>query len=239
MIGRIVWFIAIAAVAVVTAAIQLDRQARYVPALASAVPAPFRAFAQGHVAASAMQGSDPQRALQEARLLVARRPMPAEHLRLLGIAEFEAGEPDRASYAIQLAARRGWRDPLSQEAMMQLALAASDQSEAAKRFAALFIRPDEDDQRLRGFAEALFTADSEEARATFSEIVAGAQRWHKTFLRRGASVLEPATYLDIIMRAQDKGARFDCKALQQIAQRLGRKDASVAAQLESRIAEIC
>ncbi|MGB3471421.1 MAG: hypothetical protein WBA51_11415 [Erythrobacter sp.] len=239
MIGRVIWITAIVAVAAVTAGIQLDRQARYVPTLSFSVPPPFRAFAQNHLTTSAMLGEDKQLALAEARRLVARRPMPAAHQRLLSIAEFEAGETELGGISIQRAARHGWRDPVVQQSMFQLALAAGDQAEAARRFAALFIRRSEKLSDLRAMANPLFSGDSEVARATFSQVLAGADRWHRIFLNKGARTLEPSVFLDLIQRAETQGARFDCAGLKQSARFIRTRDEAAGAALEAKIAASC
>lgn len=239
MIGRIIWITAIIAVAAVTAGIQLDRQARYVPTLSVTVPPPFRAFAQIHLTTSAMQGEDKQQALAQARLLVARRPMPAPHQRLLSIAEYEAGETELGGTSIQRAARHGWRDPVVQESMFQLALAAGDQAEAARRFAALFIRPSEELSDLQAMADPLFSGESEIARATFARVLAGADRWHRIFLNKGARTLEPGVFLDLIQRAEAQGARFNCVHLKRAVRLIGSPENPAVAALKSKVAAAC
>ncbi|MAY20103.1 MAG: hypothetical protein CL955_05750, partial [Erythrobacteraceae bacterium] len=73
----------LAGIAIVTAGLQLDRQARKTPAMAQSVPEIVRSSAQLPVAAGALSSDNPQYALAEAERLIRRRPMPAEHLRLL------------------------------------------------------------------------------------------------------------------------------------------------------------
>jgi len=222
MIARAAWFIVLGAVAVITAGLQFDRQSRYAPHLASSVPSPFRAFAQPHIVADAMNSGDNERALSEARKLVAIRPMPAEHLRLLSFAEFRNGEIEEGSYSIQLAARRGWRDLSAQIAMLELARAAGDQPETARRFAALFLHPGQDTDALSQIAGNVFAEGSGETRAVFADILAGSERWNSAFMRNGAGVIPPAAFVDITRLASKAGARFTCREIDLAKRRLSR-----------------
>lgn len=228
MIGRAVWALVVASVAVVTAGVQLDRQSRYVPTLSKLVPETFRGFSQRHITAQALLEERDALALEEARRLVARRPMPAEHLRLLSLAEFNANEAEQGVYSIQLAARRGWRDRTSQLTMFQLALTAGDEAEAARRFAALFVRRSEEEIELRTMANQLFTEGTAQATDTFAQIVTGADRWHAIYLQKAPIVLPPATLLDVTRQAVAGGADFDCDLVDQAAKRLARTNAPAA-----------
>lgn len=228
MIFRILWIAFILTIAGITAGIQLDRQSRRVPSIAQSVPEPFRAFAQKHVTSDALLAERNTLALVEARKLVARRPMPAAHLRLLSLAEFHAEEAEAGVYSIQLSARRGWRDRGAQRTMLQLAQAAGDQPEAARRFAALFVRRSEQESELRALAEGVFGPDSEEARATFATILAGAERWHRIYLRKGPIVIPADALVDMTRRATDARARFDCKLVAVSVKRLRHNDPATA-----------
>lgn len=226
MITRVLWVAFILVLTATTAGFQLDRQSRYVPTIASSVPSPFKAFSQYHATTEALLGEQDALALEEARELVARRPMPAAHLRLLSIAEYRADEPEGSVYSIQLAGRRGWRDRPTQRTMLELALAAGDEPEAARRYAALFVRRSEEEGELRQLAENLFRPGREDARATFAEIVTGADRWHRIYLRKAPVVLPADALLDITQRAKSAGARFDCTLAEQSVKRLSQGDAN-------------
>lgn len=228
MIGRALWALFLGAIAVVTAGVQLDRQSRYVPSYAESVPEAFRGFAQRHLTAKAIEAKRSTEALEEARKLVARRPMPAEHLRLLSLAEINADQAEAGLYSIQLSARRGWRDRPAQRTMLELALSAGDEAEAARRYAALFVRRSEEEAELRALAQDLFAPGNDEARAVFAEIVADAERWHRIYLRKAPAVLSSDALIDITRRAVESGARFDCSLVDRAAKRLGQSDASTA-----------
>lgn len=224
MIFRTLWILCILAVASVTAGVQLDRQARFNPTFVASVPEPFRAFSQRHVTVEALRDGNKALALTEARELVARRPMPAEHLRLLSLAEFEAGSAEQSVYSIQLAARRGWRDRSSQETMLNLAVAAGDQTEAARRFAALFARGGLEELELRAFAQKVFGPGSGPARTEFANILSEADRWLRVYLRQGPGVFPTDAFIDITKQAKDAGASFQCENAERTVERLRRMD---------------
>lgn len=196
---HIAWPILLLGVAVIAAAAQLDRQTRRDPQLSPLVPWPARSFAQRHVAAEALGGDDKALALAEARRLIQRRPVPAEHLRLLAEAQLSAGEPAAAYRTIQLAARRGWRDRATQEATLLIALEAGDDAEAARRLAALWVL-DPRAERLPALAARVL--ESEEARETLSLIAADAPRWRGRFLASGGRVIAPDVFADLTARIE-------------------------------------
>mgnify|MGYP006158981793 CR=1 FL=1 len=92
MIGRIIWFAALAAIALLTAALQLDMQSKKAPGLAPLVPAPLRNEAQSQIVQTALTGEDTKLAVAEAERLVRRRPLPAESLTMLAVAQAKAGQ---------------------------------------------------------------------------------------------------------------------------------------------------
>jgi len=231
MIGRIAWFAALLLVAMVTIAVQVDRQSARDPKLAGLVPTPFRAFAQTHLAAAAADSGDVERALEEARLLVRRRPGPAEHLTLLAVAQTNAGLPEQAGLTIQVAGQRGWREPLSQEAVLRLALAAGDQPEAARRYAALLLRSATPDALLQELGEQVLGEPEGPGRQTIIDIVSAAERWQTTFLRRGIAVISYDAFAEIVAGSSAQGAAFDCTALKQAAKTLAQRDAEAARKL--------
>lgn len=239
MITRILWLAALAAVALVTGAVQLDRQARVTPQLSVSVPEPFRAFSQAHIVSAAMRSENRARALEEAQLLVKRRPIPAEHLRVLATAQFGAGEIEAGSRTIQIAAKRGWRDPLAQEAMLRLALAAGDRPEAARRFAALFLNNETDPALLSELAPRVFGGPGEDASDALIQIVAGGERWLGFFLNRGPRVLPPETFLDVVLESRELGAEFKCKGIRRARSILERRDRPSAERLSVAFADLC
>jgi hypothetical protein len=213
MIGRIIWFAALLGLALLTTFIELDRQSEATPMLAGLVPEPLRGYAQARVAGEAAEGDDAALALAEARRLVRRRPVPAEHLTLLALAQTKAGEVEQAGLTVQIAAQRGWREPLAQEAVLRLALEAGDKPEAARRYAALLLRPATPDNLLRELAPAVLGEPGGAGQRTLVDILSGTDRWHSAFLNRGAQVIPPSAFADIVTAAMQRGVRFDCDAL--------------------------
>lgn len=239
MIARILWIAVLTAIGVVTASVQLDRQTRRTPVLATSVPEAARSSAQLAVAAYALSGDDPDYALAEAERLVRRRPLPAEHLRLLAQAQFAAGEVEQSSLTIQYAAQRGWRDPLAQESMLRLAIDAGDAPEAARRYAALFLRRETEDALLQEWAPQILSEPGGEGRKTLATIVGGAERWQNQFLHRGVRTMPPDAFAEIITTTAASGTRYDCKVIRQIETILEPRDAAAAAQIAEVIADQC
>jgi len=233
VIARALWILGVFAIAFVTASVQLDRQSRYTPSWASSVPEPFRGFAQRHVTANALLAEESALALEEARQLVARRPMPAEHLRMLSLAEYAVGDAEKSVYSIQLAARRGWRDQPSQETMLRLALAAGDQGEAARRYAALFAQNGLDEAELQSLAEMVFGEGDEETRAQFAQVVSEAPRWQRVYLRKGPRVLPIETFVNVSERLTKAGVRFECDSTARAVQRLRGADLAASEELKA------
>lgn len=239
MIARILWIFALLGVAVVTAGVQLDRQSRKTPSLAQHVPEPFRSNAQLPIAAYAIDGDDPALGLAEAQKLVKRRPLPAEHLRVLAQAQFAAGELDASALTIQYAAQRGWRDALAQESMLQLALAAGDAPQAAMRYAALFLLRETDDALLERLGPQVLAEAGGPGRTTLIDIVSGGERWHGVFLSRGPRVMPPDAFSEIVGAALGRGVEFDCDRIELALRSISQRDASAGAQLAERAQGAC
>jgi hypothetical protein len=237
MIARLAWIIVLAVAALVTTGLQLDLRSRSAPGLAPVVPAMLRDQAQTAVTRQALTGGDAAQALAEARTLVTRRPLPAENLALLAAAQVKAGQEEAALRTIQIAGRRGWREPAAQEAMLRLALANADRPEAARRYAALFLRTATPDALLIELGPAVFGKDGggadASARDTLVAIVVGGERWHSAFLRRGARVMPPAAFAAIAQGSIARGVRFDCGVLKGSLDILARRDAGAAATLRA------
>lgn len=236
---RIVWFVSLAAIALLTAGLQLDLLAARTPGLVPFVPEPLRSASQTAVTTAALVESDSAGSLAEAQRLVQRRPVPARSLVLLAIAQGKAGKPELASKTIQVAARRGWREQLAQEAMLRFALTAGDKPEAARRYAALFRREATPDALLVELSPQVLGEPRGAGRSTVAGIIAGADRWHQMFLQRGARVMPADAFAEIVATAADRGARFDCAALNNTAKGVRQRDVAAATQLAAVIARRC
>lgn len=239
MIGRIIWYTALAGLALLTTALQFDMQSKSAAALAEVVPAPLRNHAQTRIVQNALARNDATRAVAEAKRLLRRRPLPAENLTLLASAQAKAGDVEAAARTIQIAGQRGWREPLAQEAVLRLALAAGDQPEAARRYAALFLRDRTPDRLLEELGPAVLAEPGGLGQQAMVAIVVGGERWHSTFLRRGARVMPPAAFSAIAADSLTKGAAFDCPILTQSIGELAKRDAGAADALRAATGKSC
>lgn len=231
MIARIIGFTALAATALLATALQLDMASKRMPGLAAIIPAPLRNQAQTRIVETALTGTDSKGAVAEAVRLVRRRPLPAENLRMLAVAQAKAEQPEAATRTIQIAGQRGWRDPIAQEAVLRLALAAGDKPEAARRYAALFLRARTPDRLLEELGPAVLGETGGLGQQTIAAIVVGGERWHNLFLRRGVQVMPPAAFSAITADSMAKGAAFDCTLLTQSIKSLAQRDLGAAATL--------
>lgn len=231
------WAIFLLGIAAITTAAQLDRQSRINPELAVYVPAPFRGFAQEHITFDAVRRSKGPESLRQARKLVTRRPLPAEHLRLLALAEGLNGKPDRSVLAIQEAGQRGWRDPAVQETMLRLALANNDRGEAVRRYTALIANPQTPEELLRELGP--LALSTQQARADFAAILAPAERWHRLFLRRGVTTLPPENADEVIYQAIGRNADFPCSELRQAERVIQQNNPSERSHTSNLIAQKC
>jgi hypothetical protein len=231
MIGRLTWIAGMLVLAMLTAFLQIDRQSSLTPSLAPLVPSPLRSEAQVQIAAAAVSGDDSKRALQEASTLVMRRPVPAEHLTLLAVAQTKASQLEQAGVTIQIAGQRGWREPVSQEAVLRIALQAGDKAEAARRYAALFLRSATPDDLLRELGPAVLDETDGPGQRMLVDIISGTDRWNGNFLRRGVQVMPIAAFVDIAEATIERGTRYDCGVLEQAVKEAGRSDADASQRL--------
>lgn len=193
-LARAGWWAGLGLVALVACFAQLDRQSRYTPELAVQVPPPLRAFSQYHLAATALRSGSADQALEETRRLVARRPIPSDHIALLAAEQIQSGDYARGALTIQQAARRGWRNLAAQHAMLQLALAAGDHDEAAARLAALLVLAQSETELAPLARDAL---DSPQMRAALARIIAANPRWRDSAWARLERILPAPALSDI------------------------------------------
>ena len=231
MIVRFAWLFVLAALACVVTAVQIDREALRKPQMAAAVPDGLASFAAQQSAAAAVMRGDGAQALDRARRLVRKRPLPAEHLTLLAQAEALAGNETAALRAMEAAAGRGWREPFAQNAMAAAALNSGDKDIAAQRLSALwaigFAR-----ERLGNLTRAMLaTADG---RAAFAQRLVAPGRWHSNFVTGAIELVPPEHLSDTIVRAREGGANLDCSALKTLALGLeGRARPALAARVSA------
>lgn len=216
MIGRLVWWSVLSLVALMTVMAQLDRAARFSPTLAPLVPAAFAGFAAERNAQAAVLAQEPDLALASTRALIARRPLPSEHLSLLAQAQLQAGEEQAAIATLEAATQRGWRDPLAQLAAAQAALADGAHDAAALRLNALFATGALPAQSMALLANLLA---SETGREAFAKRMALGARWPDNLLNPASLTIAPSDLAPTLALAQEQGAGLNCAALQRIADR--------------------
>lgn len=128
----------VAALAAMAAGSGLDRLSGHYPNMAGFVPALFAAEAHRSEAAQALRAMDKARAMAAARLAVTTDPVDPRSTALLGTASLLSGQALPADRAFRVAARLGWRDPLTQLYLMDHALRAGQVDLAAMRLDAIF-----------------------------------------------------------------------------------------------------
>lgn len=213
--------------------VQTDRRARYVPELAGAVPAGLGGFAdeqrlrlslttgQGDIAQARVQAAD----------LVQHRPIPADHLTNLAIADALAGDEAGAQAALETASRRGWRDPLPQIASAQAALDQRAYPLAAQRLAALLATGQLADQTQ---ALLLRLVAVPEGREALARLYAGAGYWQPGAMRLLSGSAPPAQFADWTARIRRAGGDPDCAAVANAVERYGREGVAEAGRLFAR-----
>lgn len=211
---RAVWITLMAGIAVCAVGAELDRASRREPALTAIVPGPFRSFAQERLTTTVVRSGTPEIAIETARTLVRRRPLPSEHLSLLAIAEERNGDRAGSGLLIQAAARRGWRDSIAQQAMFDIALGAGDPAEASRRLAALWSQ-NEDQVPLGDLTTRLLATP--QGRQAMAETLKTPGRWQKAFLSHSSENMSKEL-AQTIAEANRAGARLDCKSLARLGQ---------------------
>ncbi len=211
---RLLWRAVLAALALIAVGAQLDRASYLRPELSVFVPRPFRSFAQPPTALLALSENNPKAALAETRLLVRRRPMPAEHLFMLGMAEMGDGRPQGFANAVRTASTRGWRFTPLQVTAAQAALLAGDLPGAANRVAALWAG-DAGDPAVVPLTKALLEAPG--GAEAFAVPLAQTHVWSNNFVAQASGITSPTNALKVVMAAYRANASFDCVTLRRFA----------------------
>ena len=224
--GRILFWLSLAVTALVASFAQLDRTARFAPELASAVPPAFSGFAAEQRTRQAIAVQDGRAALAQAQALLARRPLPAEHLSLFAVSAAMAGEEERSRAALELAMQRGWRDPLAQQAGASAAIAQGAYDIAAMRIAALYAIGEGEGASLYA-AQLVSTA---EGRAAFATRFAKAGHWQRQVPEALSAAAAADDFAATIALAGEQDAALDCPRLTRIAAQYEAEGHATAAQ---------
>jgi len=222
MIARLLWIAVLLGLAVVATYAQIDRSSRFNPALAPLVEEPFRGFAAARLTQQAIAAQDPA-ASGLARELVRIRPLPAENLTLLSQARLLAGAVEGGLAALEEAGKRGWREPVAQQAMAQAALLSDNPDAASLRIAALLATGAVQREVTSPMVQQL--AQSAEGRAAFARRLAEQGHWQKNFLAIGPGLMAPTEYVDLVARARTLNAELDCGSLDRAAKTLENRGA--------------
>lgn len=217
---RWLWCCVLAGLAIVAVCAELDQASATRPQLAIVVPQPFRSTAQTTIAMLALTKDDGARASFEARQLVRRRPMPAEHLFTLAVADLRAGHPQAFTADFRAASTRGWRYAPLQATAAQAALDNGDLAGAANRVAALWAAA-ADDPATAPLSTALLTRPG--GPEAFALPLAQTHVWAGNFLANAAALARPAEIVRTVEAAQRRGARFDCDAIERLNQQLAQR----------------
>jgi len=223
------WYAVLIAIAVVAVGLQLDRQARYDPALGALVPKAFRGDSLEALARSAFDRNDPSEGEALARELLERRPVPAEGLSLYATGLLANGKSDMAASVLQVAAGRGWRDRFVQHVVIASALQNGEPAVAAQRVIGLW-RQGERADWLKDVTRT--TLGERDGFAAFAAALSdGDNDFGANFLAWSATSL-PAASVDRLARDLARNrTRFDCAWFSHESNRLvrdGRHDAAMA-----------
>ena len=218
MIARLIVTAALVGLALVAGGSQLDRTSRFAPQLAPAVPAPFRGFALSRLTEQAVAARNGAQAVALARELVRVRPLPAENLALLSQAALVNGDVPLGLAALEEAGKRSWREPLSQSALAQAALADGNAEAAALRVSALLATGTLEREVLGSLVAALTATP--EGREALAARMAEKGYWQRNFGPIAEAALDPQVHADLLQRAARRGAAPDCAVTARVAQQV-------------------
>lgn len=213
--ARAVWAGLMVALALGAVGAQADRAVRRQPALAPVVPPMFRNFAQWQLTMSSVRSAPPATAMAEAKTLIERSPVPSESFTFLSVALIRNNDQQAGALAIQRAAQRGWRDPIAQRAMYDIALSAGDHAEAAHRLAALYGLQDSQ-VPLKPMTDNLLKTP--QGRTAMAEALVTGGYWTRAFLRGAVSGFSPdiAATVNAALR---RGAEINCQTARVLKKR--------------------
>lgn len=210
-----VW-VMLSGIAIGGACVQFDHASRKNPNLAKYVPTPFREQSLLQILGRDAQAPD---ALGMARLLVVRRPIPAESLSMFAVVAFREGDQEAASGALAEAATRGWREPVSQLAMVEAGLASGQWDIALSRLVALW-RTGRRDELLVSYVQRI--AESPEGREALLRRFVTDKAWFDAFFEWAPSEITPAALTRLVDEASARGLSIDCGSLRSAALQLAR-----------------
>lgn len=211
MIRRTILWVLLSLVAIIVVVAQSDRQAVRNPSAIALVPKPVRAVAQEALLETKISlGSADAGDVALSRQLVRYRPAPANHLLLHARAAQVAGEDSQVLPSLEVAAARGWREPVLQVLAGRAALATGDHAAAANRMAALLATGRSQDQARLLLAEII---RSDKGRIELAGLLGRPGHYSRHLWPSYAASGSAAQLVDIARLARQQDIAPDCEAI--------------------------
>ncbi|MFM5949900.1 MAG: hypothetical protein ACKOPM_11860 [Novosphingobium sp.] len=195
----------------------LDRSTGEHPGLARLVPALLASEARRSEAATALAKGDFGLSQVIAAAAVRTDPIDPRSAALLGAAQLGAGEQVRADRSFRVAARFGWRDPLTQLYFMNSAFVAGQPRLAALRLDAVLRQAPKFPMRDQLLAQ--FEANPA-GRAALAERLALKPAWTDEFLGEGNNLPLDALQSRAAIVVAVPGPKWGCDAVAPLVTRL-------------------
>ena len=204
----------------------LDRASAQQPGLAQWVPSVLAAEAYRAQATLALQSSNQAEAIEPATRAVIADPINPRSTGLLGAAQLAAGEQVKADRTFRVAARFGWREPLTQIYFMNAALNTGQPRLAALRLDAVLRQAP--NLAVRDMLLAQF-AGAADRRTALAERLALRPPWTAAFIAETFSVALPelearAAILETLAKPQ-----WGCVAVAPLVARMIQLDGTASA----------
>lgn len=172
----------------------------------------------------------PASAAEPARQALLSEPVNPAAPALLGMALLGEGDPANADRAFRIAARLGWREPLTQLYWFHASMEQNDLGNAVLRFDAI-ARQHPDAPYVVAMGRNL--EQSEAGRAAMARRIAIGANWVRSYatLHDGTSAQQIAARVDVLKRVGTLGRQIGCEDMVQPARVLASVDPAAGAQL--------
>ncbi|MFN3516202.1 MAG: hypothetical protein ACK4YM_03465 [Novosphingobium sp.] len=195
----------------------LDRLSATRPQVAQWVPGPLRAEGWRAEAARLLEAGDGAGAAELAKRAVRADPIDPRSTALLGAGQLAERKALQADRAFRVAARFGWRDPLTQIYFMNAGLAAGQPRLAALRLDAVLRQAPFLPVRDMLFARFEATPDG---RAALAERLAMRPSWTESYLTRTGDLALPTLQARAAIVASMKGPDWNCDTVEPLVTKL-------------------
>lgn len=207
-----------------------DRSARDNPGLGEWVPQSLQAATPAASARRFVESGLPGAAFGDAQAALRASPVEPGNAALLGTALLARGDERGADKAFRLAAKLGWREPLTQMYWLETALAAGDAPAAVLRFDALARQY----PQAPAMAQAAARLEASEAgRTALAQRMARGANWAASYaMIDGASGADRVRARgEVLASAARLGLRLGCDPVARITRALGDIDPLLGATL--------